>query len=50
MPDEEIFANLRHARHLIAAWCDDYNNHRPHSSLYGLTRGSITKSLKRTKP
>ncbi|MEL6207181.1 MAG: integrase core domain-containing protein, partial [Pseudomonadota bacterium] len=26
-----------HARHLIAAWRDDYNHHRPHSSLDGLT-------------
>lgn len=30
-------ANLRHARHLIATWRDDYNHHRPHSSLDGLT-------------
>jgi putative transposase len=28
---------LRHARHLIAAWRDDYNHHRPHTSLEGLT-------------
>jgi hypothetical protein len=26
-----------HARQLIAAWCDDYNHHRPHTSLDGLT-------------
>jgi hypothetical protein len=25
------------ARHLIAAWRVDYNHHRPHSSLDGLT-------------
>lgn len=25
------------ARHLIAAWRDDYNHHRLHSSLDGLT-------------
>lgn len=35
--NEHLFANLRHARHLIATWRDDYNNHRPHSSLDGLT-------------
>jgi putative transposase len=35
--NEHQFANLRHTRHLIAAWRDDYNHHRPHSSLDGLT-------------
>ena len=28
---------LRHACHLISAWRDDYNHHRPHTSLDGLT-------------
>ncbi len=35
--NEHLFAGLRHARHLIRAWRDDYNHHRPHSSLDGLT-------------
>ena len=35
--NEHLFPSLRHARHLIAAWRDDYNHHRPHSSLDGLT-------------
>ena len=35
--NEHLFDTLRHARHLIAAWHDDYNRHRPHSSLGGLT-------------
>ena len=35
--NEHLFDSLRHARHLIAAWRDDYNHHRPHSSLDGLT-------------
>ena len=35
--NEHLFPNLRHARHLIAAWRDDYNHHRPHSSLDGLS-------------
>lgn len=26
-----------HARHMMAAWRDDINHHRPHSSLDGLT-------------
>jgi putative transposase len=28
--NDHLFAGLRHARHLIAAWRDDYNYHRPH--------------------
>ena len=35
--NEHLFPTLRHARRLIAAWRDDYNHHRPHSSLDGLT-------------
>ncbi|WP_353471547.1 IS3 family transposase [Salipiger sp. H15] len=35
--NEHLFANLRHARELISAWRDDYNHHRPHTSLDGLT-------------
>ena len=37
--NEHLFPSLRHARHLIAAWRDEYNHHRPHSSLEGLTPG-----------
>ena len=35
--NEHLFTNLRHARELISAWRDDYNHHRPHTSLDGLT-------------
>ena len=35
--NEQLFANLRHARELIAAWRDDYNQHYPRTSLDGLT-------------
>ena len=35
--NEHLFPSLRHARRMIAAWRDDYNHHRPHSSLDGLT-------------
>ena len=35
--NEHLFANLRHARHLITAWLTDYNHRRPHSSLDRLT-------------
>lgn len=36
--NEHLFSTLHHARHLIAAWRDDYNQHRPHSSLDRLTQ------------
>lgn len=35
--NEHLFPTLRHSRHLIAAWRDDDNHHRPHTSLDGLT-------------
>ena len=35
--NEHLFDSLRHARTLVAAWRDDFNHHRPHSSLAGLT-------------
>lgn len=42
-----LFSNLRHARHLITAWRDDYNHHRPHTSLDGLTpRKFLNRSIK----
>jgi putative transposase len=35
--NEHSFDSLRHARNLVAARCNDFNRHRPHSSLAGLT-------------
>lgn len=35
--NEHLFDSLRHARSLVAKWRDDFNHHRPHSSLAGLT-------------
>jgi len=35
--NEHLFDSLRHARNLVAAWRDDFNHHRPHSSLAGMT-------------
>ena len=35
--NEHLFPSLRHACRMIAAWRDDYNHNRPHSSLAGLT-------------
>lgn len=35
--NEHLFDGLCHARNLVAAWRHDFNHHRPHSSLAGLT-------------
>lgn len=35
--NEHLFASYRHAREIISAWREDYNQHRPHTSLDGLT-------------
>jgi len=35
--NEHLFDSLRHARSLVAAWSDEFNHDRPHSSLAGLT-------------
>jgi putative transposase len=34
--NEHLFPTLRHDRHPIAEWREDYNHHRPHSSLDAL--------------
>ena len=33
----EVFDSLAHTRKMLALWRHDYNHHRPHSSLGGLT-------------
>jgi putative transposase len=54
--NEHLFTSLRHARQLIAEWRDDYNHHRPHSSLDGLTpweyhkRSKEDQNLNRANP
>src|SRR5690606_6529616 len=35
--NETLFTSLRHARIELAAWKEDYNTVRPHSSLGGMT-------------
>ncbi len=35
--NEEVLDSLAHARRVLARWRHDYNHHRPHSSLGGLT-------------
>lgn len=43
--NQHWFVSLRHARAQIAAWRDDYNNVRPHSSLADLTPAEYAQSL-----
>ena len=40
--NETVFTSLRHARAVLAAWRQDYNEVRPHSALGGRTPGSIS--------
>jgi putative transposase len=35
--NQHLFDSPHHARNLIAAWRDDHNHRRPHTSLDGLT-------------
>jgi putative transposase len=45
--NEHLFSSLSQARQLIAAWRNDYNHHRPHTSLDGLTpREYVNRSEK----
>jgi putative transposase len=45
--NETAFRSLGHARALIAEWRDDYNRHRPHTSLGGLTPAEFASRSKR---
>ena len=40
--NEHLFRSDSHAREVITRWRHDYNNHRPHTSLIGLTPKEIT--------
>jgi putative transposase len=40
--NEHLFRSYGHARQIIARWRHDYNNHRPHTSLDGLTPKEFT--------
>ncbi len=39
--NETLFTSLGHARAVLAAWRDDYNHVRPHSSLGGATPAEV---------
>ena len=46
--NETLFFGLDHARTRIAGWADDYNSHRPHSSLGYLTPVEYAANLTAT--
>ena len=54
--NEHLFDSLHHARSLVATWRIDFNLHRPHSSLAGLTpaqyvnRSKEDQNLNRANP
>lgn len=45
--NETLFISLAHAREKIAAWADDYNTGRPHSSLGYATPAAFAADLKK---
>jgi putative transposase len=44
--NEHLFRNFRPAREIIEEWRDDYNQHRPHTSLKGLTPNEFATQFK----
>jgi putative transposase len=45
--NETEFLNLRHAREIVEAFREDYNNHRPHSSLDHQTPSEFAAKIAR---
>jgi putative transposase len=45
--NETLFTSLAHAREKIAAWVDDYNTGRPHSSLGYATPAAFAAELEK---
>ena len=43
--NETLFSSLPEARDRISAWKEDYNSHRPHSSLGNLTPNEFATQL-----
>jgi putative transposase len=45
--NEHLFDSLRHSRALVSAWRTVFNQHRPHSSLAGMTPAEyVNRSMK----
>ena len=45
LPNETLFLSTGHPRENIAAWADDYNTGRPHSSLGYATPAAFAAEL-----
>lgn len=48
--NETLFLSLDHARTAIAAWAEDYNQHRPHSALGYETPAAFAAELNKQWP
>jgi putative transposase len=48
--NETLFLSLAQAREIIAAWVDDYNTERPHSSLGYATPAAFAAGLEKQRP
>ena len=44
--NETLFMSIAHAREAVAAWADDYNTARPHSSLGYATPAAYAVGLR----
>jgi len=43
--NETLFSSLTHARPALSSWCNDYNDHRPHSGLGWLTPAEFAQTI-----
>jgi len=42
--NETLFSSLTHARSALSSWCNDYNDHRPHSGIGWLTPAAFAQT------
>lgn len=40
-----VFSSLTHARSGLSSWCNDYNDHRPHSGLGWRTTAEFAETI-----
>ncbi len=43
--NEMLFSSQNHARSTLSSWCNDYNEHRPHSALGRLTPAEFAQTI-----
>ncbi len=48
--NETLFVSMDHARALVAAWVEDYNQERPHSALGYETPAAFAAELQKQWP